>query len=156
MSIGSLFIPVVGPFISMGLGFADSAIYMKEGKKKEAAVAAILSILPQVGEVVSSIPAVKQLGQKGMQTLANKLARNMELGLLEKRALEDILRKKSMVYKAVQDYTKRVVSASSQKIAQLPPAQQAILKTVANAGIGQLKNTVRNTTVSGVANTVTK
>lgn len=156
MSIGSLFIPVVGPLISMGLGFADSAIYMKEGKKKEAAVAAILSILPQVGEVVSSIPAVKQLGQKGMQALANKLASNMELGMLEKRALEDILRKKSMVYKAVQDYTKKAVYNGSQKLAKLPPTQQVILKTVADGGIGQLKTTVRAAAVGGIANTVTK
>jgi len=156
MSIGSIFIPVVGPLISMGLGFADSAIYMKEGKKKEAAVAAILSILPQVGEVVSSIPAVKQLGQKGMQALANKLASNMELGMLEKRALEDILRKKSMVYKAVQDYTKKAVHNGSQKLATLPPTQQVILKTVADGGIGQLKTTVRASAVGGIANTVTK
>ena len=156
MSIGSIFIPVVGPLISMGLGFADSALYMKEGKKKEAAVAAILSILPQVGEVVSSIPAVKQLGQKGMQALANKLASNMELGMLEKRALEDILRKKSMVYKAVQDYTKKAVHNGSQKLATLPPTQQVILKTVADGGIGQLKTTLRASAVGGIANTVTK
>jgi hypothetical protein len=156
MSIGSIFIPVVGPLISMGLGFADSALYMKEGKKKEAAVAAILSILPQVGEVVSSIPAVKQLGQKGMQALANKLASNMELGMLEKRALEDILRKKSMVYKAVQDYTKKVVHNGSQKLATLPPTQQVILKTVADGGIGHLKTTVRAAAVGGIANTITK
>jgi hypothetical protein len=156
MSIGSIFIPVVGPLISMGLGFADSAVYMKEGKKKEAAVAAILSILPQVSEVVSSIPAVKQLGQKGMQVLANKLASNMELGMLEKRALEDILRKKSMVYKAVQDYTKKAVYNGSQKLATLPPAQQVILKTVADGGIGQLKTTVNTAAVNGIINRITK
>ena len=156
MSIASIFIPVVGPLVSMGLGFVDSAIYMKEGKKKEAAVAAILSILPKVTEVVASIPAVKQLGQKGMQALANKLASNMELGMLEKRALEDILRKKSMVYKAVQDYTKKVVYDGSQKLATLPPAQQVILKTVADGGIGQLKTTVRAAAVGGAANAITK
>jgi hypothetical protein len=156
MSIASIFIPVVGPLVSMGLGFMDSAIYLKEGKKKEAAVATILAILPKVTEVVAAIPAVKQLGQKGMQALANKLASNMELGMLEKRALEDIVRKKSMVYKAVQDYTKKVVYDGSQKLATLPPAQQVILKTVADAGIGQLKTTVRSSAVSGVANTMVK
>ena len=156
MSIGTLFIPVVGPLVSLGLGFADSAIYMKEGKKKEAAVAAILAILPQVSEVVTTIPAVKQLGQKGMQALANKLAQNMELGLLEKRALEDIMRKKSLVYKAVQDYTRKVVGTASQKVAKLPPVQQVVLKTVADAGIGQLKTRVRTAAVSGIANAVAK
>ena len=156
MSIGTLFIPVVGPLVSLGLGFADSAIYMKEGKKKEAAVAAILAILPQVTEVVTAIPAVKQLGQKGMQALANKLAQNMELGLLEKRALEDIMRKKSLVYKAVQDYTRKIVGTASQKVAKLPPVQQVVLKTVADAGIGQLKTRVRTAAVSGIANAVAK
>ena len=156
MSIGTLFIPVVGPLVSLGLGFADSAIYLKEGKKKEAAVAAILAILPQVTEVVTAIPAVKQLGQKGMQALANKLAQNMELGLLEKRALEDIMRKKSMVYKAVQDYTRKIIGTASQKVAKLPPVQQVVLKTVADAGIGQLKTRVRTAAVSGIANAVAK
>lgn len=156
MSIGTLFIPVVGPLVSLGLGFADSAIYMKEGKKKEAAVAAILAILPQVTEVVTAIPIVKQLGQKGMQALANKLAQNMELGLLEKRALEDIMRKKSLVYKAVQDYTRKIVGTASQKVAKLPPVQQVVLKTVADAGIGQLKTRVRTAAVSGIANAVAK
>ena len=139
-----------------GFGFTKSSGKYKEGKKKEAAVATILAILPKVTEVVAAIPAVKQLGQKGMQALANKLASNMELGMLEKRALEDIVRKKSMVYKAVQDYTKKVVYDGSQKLATLPPAQQVILKTVADAGIGQLKTTVRSSAVSGVANTMVK
>jgi hypothetical protein len=80
----------------------------------------------------------------------------MELGMLEKRALEDILRKKSMVYKAVQDYTKKAVYNGSQKLAKLPPTQQVILKTVADGGIGQLKTTVRAAAVGGIVNTVTK
>lgn len=148
LSIGTLFVPVVGPLISLGIGLADAGLYLKEGKKKEAGIAAALSILPFSAEAVAAIPVIKQLGQKGMQALATKLASNMELGMLEKRALEDILKKKSIVYKAVKDYSQKVAVNASQRMNQLGPAQ----KVAVNALIGHTQNKVRAATVNGVVN----
>ena len=73
LGIGAAFIPVVGPFISAAIGFADAALYYKEGDTKSAGITAALSMLPYIGSVVSKIPGVKQLGVKGMAALANKL-----------------------------------------------------------------------------------
>lgn len=75
LGIGTAFIPVAGPFISMAIGLADSALYYDEGDKKTAGITAALSMLPFVGSVVSKIPGVKQLGAKGMAALASKLSK---------------------------------------------------------------------------------
>lgn len=73
LAIGTAFIPVVGPFISAGIGLADAGLYYNEGDKKTAGITAALSMLPFVGSLITKIPGIRQLGVKGMATLASKL-----------------------------------------------------------------------------------
>jgi hypothetical protein len=73
LGIATAFIPVVGPFITAGIGLLDAAIYYKEGDKTSAGLVGVLSMLPFAGKVISKIPGVKQLGTKGMAILAQKL-----------------------------------------------------------------------------------
>jgi hypothetical protein len=75
LQIGTAFIPVVGPFISSGIGFLEAKSYWDEGNKQEATLVAIFSSLPMIGSVVMKIPGVKQLGQKGMTALASKISK---------------------------------------------------------------------------------
>jgi len=75
LQIGTAFIPVVGPFISAGIGFLEAKSYWDEGDKQSAVLTAIFSSLPLIGSVVSKIPGVKQLGQKGMAALASKIVK---------------------------------------------------------------------------------
>ena len=77
--IGTAFIPVVGPFISAGIGLADAALYYKEGDKNAAGLTAAFSMLPFAGSVIAKIPGVKQLGSKGMAALASKLSKGVGL-----------------------------------------------------------------------------
>ena len=79
LAIGSVFIPVVGPFISAGIGLADAGMYYQEGNSKSAGLTAVLSMLPFVGSIVTKIPGVKQLGVKGMAALASKLSSGSKL-----------------------------------------------------------------------------
>lgn len=69
LGIGTVFIPVVGPFISAAIGIADAALYYKEGDKNAAGLTAMFSMLP----FVKFVPGAKELGSKGMAILANKL-----------------------------------------------------------------------------------
>lgn len=69
LGVGSVFIPVVGPFISAAIGIADAALYYKEGDKNAAGLTAMFSMLP----FVKFVPGAKELGSKGMALLANKL-----------------------------------------------------------------------------------
>jgi len=75
LQIGTAFIPVVGPFISAGIGFLEAKAYWDEGNKQEATLVAIFSSLPLIGSVVMKIPGVKELGQKGMAALASKISK---------------------------------------------------------------------------------
>jgi hypothetical protein len=79
LQIGTAFIPVVGPFISAGIGLADAGLYYKEGDKNAAGLTAALSMLPFAGKVVSKIPGVAKLGNKGMALLASKLSKGVQL-----------------------------------------------------------------------------
>ena len=88
--IAALIIPVVGPFISAGIGLADAATYVKEGKNTEAGVAAFFSLLPGISSVVGKIPGVKQLGQKGMQALATKFLTRAPLNAVEQGVITGI------------------------------------------------------------------
>ena len=65
----------VCPFLAAGVGMADAAIYAKEGDYATGGLVAALSLLPGAGSVVKKIPGIKTLGKKGMQTLANKVAK---------------------------------------------------------------------------------
>ena len=62
LEIVTAFVPLVGPFISVGIGGEDARLYWKEGDKLSAAVVAMFSLLP--GLIL--IPGAKELGKKGM------------------------------------------------------------------------------------------
>tara|TARA_Y100000389_G_scaffold134374_1_gene131827 strand:+ start:302 stop:1342 length:1041 start_codon:yes stop_codon:yes gene_type:complete len=101
--IGSMFIPVIGPFMAMGFGLADAAMYAKEGDRNAAGITAALSILPGVGSIVKKIPGIKTLGKEGMESLAKKVA-GKEAGTLtkvEKEVISDISKNSKLVKKEV-------------------------------------------------------
>jgi hypothetical protein len=98
LAIGTAFIPIVGPFISAGIGIADAAMYYNEGDKKTAGVVGALSILPFIGPVVSKIPGIKQLGKKGMSLLASKISKGgTNLSSTEKEILKVIEKEKNLI-----------------------------------------------------------
>lgn len=101
--IGSMFIPVIGPFMAMGFGLSDAALYAKEGDRTAAGITAVLSILPGVGSIVKKIPGIKTLGKEGMEALAKKAAGKEagSLSKLEKEVIEDIGKNSKLVKKEV-------------------------------------------------------
>jgi hypothetical protein len=98
LAIGTAFIPVVGPFISAGIGLADAAMYYNEGDKKTAGIVGALSILPFIGTVIVKIPGVKELGVKGMASLASKLSKGgKNLTKIESEVLNSIKNNESLI-----------------------------------------------------------
>lgn len=88
-AIGSLFIPVVGPLVSLGLDLADSALYASEGNKYDAGLMLAFSLIP-FGELVSKIPSVKKLGRDGLSKLLKKTRTKSKLSVDEVNALKDL------------------------------------------------------------------
>ena len=90
LQIGSLFIPVIGPLVTAGIGLADAAVFAKEGRTTEAGIVAAFSLLPGMASVVSKIPGVSQLGQKGMTALATKVLAKTPLNSVEQSVMTGV------------------------------------------------------------------
>ena len=119
--IGTAFIPVVGPFISAGIGLADAGMYYQEGDKKTAGVVAVFSMLPFVGSIVSKIPGVKELGTKGMALLASKLSKGQKLTQLESEIVNSINKFKQFINSELTKVSSKI-SPITKEIQSLKPA----------------------------------
>lgn len=91
-AFGTAFIPLVGPFISIGLELGNAALYASEGDNYNAGLATAFALIP-AGQLIRRIPAIKKLGRNGMAKLLKK-ARNPKLAKTlsenEKEVLESI------------------------------------------------------------------
>jgi hypothetical protein len=72
-SIGTMFIPVVGPLISLGLELSNSALYYAEGENYNGGLALVFALIP-FSEILGKIPAVKKIGVVGLRKLLQKTA----------------------------------------------------------------------------------
>jgi len=152
LQIGSAFIPIVGPFISAGIGLADAAVYYNQGDKKQAGLVAILSLLPGVGGVLSKkIPQIAQLGEKGMAALAAKLGTNGTLNATEIAVVDGLSKNVALV----QQESSNLVQKLAQKAVQANANANPIIKKVAKAGIDAAKSEVKTRSVTAAYNTAT-
>jgi len=116
LGLATAFIPVVGPFISAGIGLVDAAMYYNEGDKKSAGMVAVLSMIPFASGIVSKIPAIKKIGPKGMALIAKKLSsKNQNLTKIE----SDIVN--SMKY-----FTPKI----QQELSKMAPKLKSIFKEI--------------------------
>ena len=131
--IAALIIPVVGPFISAGIGLADAATYAKEGKNTEAGVSALFALLPGIGAVAGKIPGVKQLGQKGMQALATKFLTRAPLNAVEQGVITGINLNKELIKQETNSVVKNMAANAVTKATD--SATKRVLKDIAKEGI---------------------
>jgi hypothetical protein len=133
LQFGSAFIPVIGPFISAGIGLADASLYSKEGKKGEAGVATFFAFLPGISSVVSKIPGVKQLGQKGMQALATKFLTKAPLNAVEQSVITGISLNKELIKQETNSVIKNIASNAATKATD--STTKKIMGDIAKEGI---------------------
>ncbi len=134
LELGTLFIPVVGPFVSAGFGLGNAYLYYKEGDTKSAGLFALFSILPFVGD----IPIVKQLGKKGMDLLGQKLIKQgtkATLTPLENKVLKELNKNKSLIKSEVDKKVKQMANNSLQKTKGLSTNTKKNLNAIAKFGL---------------------
>jgi hypothetical protein len=134
LELGTVFIPVVGPFISAGFGLGNAALYYKEGDTKSAGLFALFSVLPFVGD----IPIVKQLGKKGMDLLGQKLIKQgtkATLTPLENKVLKELNKNKSLIKSEVDKKVKQMANNSLQKTKGLSANTKKNLNAIAKFGL---------------------
>lgn len=108
-SIGSAFIPFVGPLLSAGFSALDAGLYYKEGDNKSAAIVGALTLIPIIGTIVTKIPGAKELGVKGMATLAKKLSEGAKnLSSLELKVANAINSNKDLIVREIKLATSKL------------------------------------------------
>jgi hypothetical protein len=117
LQIGSLFIPVIGPLVTAGIGLADAAVYAKEGRTTEAGIVAAFSLIPGMASVITKIPGVKQLGQKGMTALATKVLSKTPLNSVEQGVLTGIQANAALIKQEASNTVKNMASRAVAKVA---------------------------------------
>jgi hypothetical protein len=118
-SVGAAFIPIVGPFISIGLELGNAALYVSEGDNYSGGLALAFALIPG-GQLVRRIPAVKKLGRNGLSTLLKK-AKNPKLvktlTKTEKEALEQINKNSKWVtLTAAKELSKKIANTAVKKM----------------------------------------
>jgi hypothetical protein len=129
MSIGTAFIPLVGPFISSAIMVGDAALYAAEGDMKNAGLQAMFAMMPGIGGIVSKIPAIQKLGQKGMSLLPGKLASNSKLTQVESEVAEAIAANQQLVRQELSNHVAKLASTTAQKI-----TDKSLKNTLLNIG----------------------
>jgi hypothetical protein len=115
--IASAFIPVVGPFISAGIGLLDAAQYYKEGDKESASLTAVFSMIPFIGK----IPGVKELGSKGMSLLSSKLSKGVKtFSPAEIKVLNAIKQNESLVKQGLENASAKLTPVTKSVVAFKP------------------------------------
>lgn len=142
------FIPVVGPFLSIGIGLGNAALYWGEGKKEEAAIAAIFSLLPSFLKIVKKIPEIKTLGTTGMVRLADKVSKGERLIEMESKIVSKLTDKqiKAELQEEINNFVKNTASQNVTK----PNVSQDLknkLKEISTKGIEIKPNTNPNTNI---------
>jgi len=96
LQIGTAFIPFVGPFISMGIGLADAAIYYNEGDKKTAGLVGVFSVIPGVGGLASKL-GLSKWGAKALGELGKKISIGSKLLPQEIQVANIIAKNKNLI-----------------------------------------------------------
>lgn len=113
----SAFIPVVGPFISAGIGALDASMYYKEGDNTNAAISGIFSLIPFLGK----IPGVKEVGSSVWKTIASKLASGAKLTQFEIEVTRQVAENASSIQTLLGSASKKL-SPLVKQITELKPA----------------------------------
>jgi len=94
--IGTAFIPLVGPFISAGIGLADASLYYKEGDTKTAGLIGVFSLLPGMGALASKL-GIGKLGSKAMAEIAKKIGIGAKLTAGETQIVNNIAKYRALI-----------------------------------------------------------
>jgi len=116
LQIGSLFIPVIGPLVTAGIGLADAAVFAKEGRTTEAGIVAAFSLLPGMASVVSKIPGVSQLGQKGMTALATKVLAKTPLNSVEQSVMTGVQANAALIRQEANNTVRNLATKAIAKV----------------------------------------
>jgi hypothetical protein len=130
LQIGTAFIPLVGPFISMGVGLADAAIYYNEGDTKTAGLIGVFSMIPGIGGLASKM-GLSSWTAKALGEIGKKISLGSKLSPVEIQVGKKVAQYKNLIQ---QEIAKVGVSAAKQNVKKRLVKKAIINKTAKFAG----------------------
>jgi hypothetical protein len=118
-AIGTMFIPLVGPFISLGIELGNAALYANEGDDYTAGLSLAFTLIP-AGQLIRRIPAIKNMTKGGLRSLMKKVS-NPEtaktLSKTEKELMEQVNKQSKWIrLTATKELTKKITIGLLKKL----------------------------------------
>jgi hypothetical protein len=134
LQIGTAFIPVVGPFISAGIGLADAALYYNEGDKKTAGMIGLFSVIPGIGGLAAKM-GLGKVSAKVLGNIGKKISMGTKLTNGEVQIANKVAKHRQLLQNEISKLSKAGKNASLAKQGvKSKLKKQAVVKNVAKTG----------------------
>ena len=130
LQIGTAFIPLIGPFISMGVGLADATMYYNEGDTKTAGLIGVFSMIPGIGGLASKM-GLSSWTAKALGEIGKKISLGSKLSPVEVQVGKKVAQYKNLIQ---QEIAKVGVSAAKQNVKKRLVKKAIVNKTAKFAG----------------------
>jgi hypothetical protein len=107
LQIGTAFIPLIGTFLSAGIGLADAAKYLEEGDEKTAGLIALFSIIPGIGGLAAKL-GLGPVSVKLMSSIAKKISSGTKLTAGELQIANNVTKNGKLIQSEVQKFAKNI------------------------------------------------
>jgi hypothetical protein len=97
LGIGTLLIPVVGPFLSSLIGIGDGLKHIQEKHNLQGSLILIFSALPLSLKVLGLIPELNQIGTRGAAAIAEKILSGSKLSSVESKVIQKLVTNKEVI-----------------------------------------------------------
>lgn len=133
LQIGTAFIPLVGPFISMGIGLADAAMYYNEGDKKTAGLIAVFSMIPGVGGLAAKM-GLSKWSAKALGEIGKKMSLGSKLTPIETQVVNRVAQHKQLIQTEMNKMGKQATIQSGKNAAKKQIVKSNIIKGTKKVG----------------------
>jgi len=114
LQIGTAFIPLVGPFISAGIGLYDAKTYYDEGDKKTAGLIAMFSVIPGIGGLASKLGLTKW-SAKALGEIGKKISLGKKLTPVEISVANKVVQNNKLIQSEVKKLSKTAIAKNVTK-----------------------------------------
>jgi hypothetical protein len=133
LQIGTAFIPLVGPVISMGIGLADAAMYWNEGDKKTAGLIGVFSMIPGVGGLSSKL-GLGKWSAKALGEIGKKISLGSKLSPVEAQVANRVAQYKQLIQTEMVKIGDSATIQSGKNVAKKQIAKSNVIKGVKKVG----------------------
>ncbi len=154
MGFATMFIPMVGPFVSSAIMAGDAALYWSEGDRYTGGLMAIFATLPligPIGKVITKIPGIGPVTVKMMAKIGQKIAAAKEnVNLLAKtlnpkewKIVKKLIENKNLVKSELTKYFQRLARKVPANIKGVGKKGAAVIRQIGNGTVSITKALAR-------------